>query len=121
MKSILFASLVVLALAAGCSSDKKAAADSKDSLANIAPPPQPKAETETGPVVVETDKPKIVEQAPAVGPNAGAKYTVKKGDTLWSLAQKTYGDGKQYKKIAAANPSTIKNDRLIAGTTITLP
>jgi LysM repeat protein len=30
-------------------------------------------------------------------------YTVKKGDTLWDLAVKYYGDGTQWKKIAKAN------------------
>ncbi|WP_344543034.1 LysM peptidoglycan-binding domain-containing protein [Streptomyces levis] len=32
-----------------------------------------------------------------------AKHTTKKGDTLWDLAVKHYGDGTQWKKIARAN------------------
>jgi nucleoid-associated protein YgaU len=30
-------------------------------------------------------------------------YTVAKGDTLWKIAEKHYGNGAQYKKIVAAN------------------
>ena len=121
MKSILFSSLVVLALVAGCSNDKKADAGNKDSLAGIAPPP-PVHETgaAAAPVTpVEVDKP--ADTTTSAAPARGQKYLVQKGDTLYSLARKTYGDGKQYKKIVAANPATIKNERLIAGTTITLP
>jgi len=35
-----------------------------------------------------------------------AKHTTKKGDTLWDLAVKHYGDGTQWKKIAKANGIT---------------
>lgn len=30
-------------------------------------------------------------------------YTVKKGDSLWAIAQRTYGDGTKYKEIAKKN------------------
>ncbi|MCY2951247.1 MAG: LysM peptidoglycan-binding domain-containing protein [Planctomycetota bacterium] len=119
MKSLLFSSLVVLALVAGCSNDKKADAGNKDSLAGIAPPPPVHNETAATVTPVEVDKP--ADTATSAAPARGQKYLVQKGDTLYSLARKTYGDGKQYKKIVAANPATIKNERLIAGTTITLP
>jgi nucleoid-associated protein YgaU len=120
MKSLLFSSLVVLALVAGCSNDKKSDVGNKDSLAGIAPPPPIHTEIAPGgPVTkIEVDNPA---DNTAAAPARGQKYLVQKGDTLYSLARKTYGDGKQYKKIVAANPATIKNERLIAGTTITLP
>lgn len=38
-------------------------------------------------------------------------YTVKSGDTLWSIARKFYGDGSLYPKLAACNG--IKNPNLI--------
>ena len=54
-------------------------------------------------------------------PSSGKTYTVKKGDTLWAIAKRTYGRGTEYKKIAKANPK-IKNPNLIyPGQVITLP
>lgn len=36
-------------------------------------------------------------------PASARTYTLRKGDTLWSVAKKFYGDGKRWKEIAAAN------------------
>lgn len=48
-------------------------------------------------------------------------YTVQKGDCLWNIAKKYYGNGAQYTKLAAANPS-IKNPNLIyPGQVLTIP
>ena len=51
---------------------------------------------------------------------AGGSYTVKRGDTLYSIARKSYGDGKQWQKIAAANPG-LRPESLKVGQTITIP
>lgn len=51
---------------------------------------------------------------------AGGKYTVQKGDTLWKIAQQTYGSGKKYKDIVAANPGVDPN-RIKVGQVISLP
>lgn len=40
-------------------------------------------------------------------------YKVKKGDCLWNIAKKLYGDGSKWKKIYNANKSKIKNPNLI--------
>lgn len=40
-------------------------------------------------------------------------YTVVKGDCLWNIAKKFYGNGKQYTKIYNANKDQIKNPSLI--------
>ena len=45
---------------------------------------------------------------------------VKKGESLWSIAQARYGNGNKWKQIAAANPKMDPN-RVQAGQTITLP
>lgn len=54
------------------------------------------------------------------GSGNGRTYKVQRGDTLWSIAKRTYGDGTQYKRIVSANPS-VRNDRLVVGQTLTLP
>ena len=36
-----------------------------------------------------------------------ASYTVKKGDTLWNIAKKYYGDGRKWRKILEANPNCL--------------
>lgn len=48
-------------------------------------------------------------------------YTVQKGDCLWNIARKFYGDGKLYTRLAAANPE-IKNPNLVyPGQTLVIP
>ncbi len=50
------------------------------------------------------------------------KYTVLKGDTLWKIAVKEYGDGSQWKRIYNFNKDKIKDpDRLKPGKTIIIP
>lgn len=41
------------------------------------------------------------------GGSGGSSYTVKKGDNLWNLAKKYYGDGSQWRKIYDANKDVI--------------
>ena len=50
--------------------------------------------------VVDTREPATVE-TPAPAP--ARTYTLCKGDTLWSVALKFYGNGKRWKEIAQAN------------------
>ena len=50
----------------------------------------------------------------------GSKYTVKKGDSLWTIAVAKYGNGSKWKAIAAANPK-IDPNHVRAGQTIVLP
>lgn len=45
--------------------------------------------------------------------NKNRTHTVVRGDTLWGLAKKYYGDGSQYMKIANANKDKVKNPNLI--------
>lgn len=49
-------------------------------------------------------------------------YTVKKGDCLWNIAKKFYGNGSKYTVIYNANKSKIKNPNLIyPGQVLTIP
>lgn len=49
-------------------------------------------------------------------------YTVKKGDCLWNIAKKFYGNGAQYTKIYNANKGKIKNPNLIyVGQVLVIP
>jgi nucleoid-associated protein YgaU len=50
------------------------------------------------------------------------EYTVKQGDSLWSIAQRTLGDGKRYKEIIQANQDKIKDaDDLTTGMSLKIP
>ncbi|MDX2470567.1 MAG: LysM peptidoglycan-binding domain-containing protein [SAR324 cluster bacterium] len=56
---------------------------------------------------------KLEAQASGTPTNLAAKkgektYTIKKGDTLWGIAEKHYGSGFKWRKIAEANPDKIK-------------
>ncbi|BFU60459.1 MULTISPECIES: peptidoglycan-binding protein LysM [Rodentibacter] len=51
-----------------------------------------------------------------------AFYTIQKGDTLWKIAEKTYGNGAKYTAIVEANKEVIKDaDKIFPGQKIRLP
>ncbi len=55
-------------------------------------------------------------------PAAPRTYTVQKGDTLWSIAQRFLGDGKRWREIIDANPGMDPVPaNLKVGQVITLP
>lgn len=47
-------------------------------------------------------------------------YKIQKGDTLWDIAKRVYGDGRMYKKLAVANNLSNPN-LIIAGKGLILP
>lgn len=47
-------------------------------------------------------------------------YVIKKGDTLWALAVKYYGNGSDWTKIQSANPGIVPT-KLKIGSTIVIP
>ena len=59
------------------------------------------------PVVVQTPS------RPATTAPTTRTYTVVRGDCLWNIAKKYYGNGSQYTKIYNANRDKIKNPSLI--------
>ena len=78
-------------------------------------PSRAKVEEEVAPAAVETPAP-----APAPAAPAPRTYTVVSGDTLWAIAERFYGDGNQYPKIASA--SGVANPDLIhPGQVLTIP
>ncbi|HET9257373.1 MAG TPA: LysM peptidoglycan-binding domain-containing protein [Pseudonocardiaceae bacterium] len=63
-----------------------------------------------------------VSPAPAASAEPPAKriYTVISGDTLWAIAERFYGDGSQYPKIASAN-GIANPDLIMVGQELTIP
>lgn len=63
---------------------------------------------------------RATETSPA--PTANKTYTVVKGDCLWNIAKKFYGNGSKYTVILNANKDKIKNANLIyPGQVLTIP
>lgn len=68
--------------------------------------------------VVATSPPPVMEQqSPIQQINT---YTIQRGDTLWSIAERTYGDGKRWRDIITAN-SGLDPTKLRVGQKIYLP
>ena len=102
--------------------------------------PLPVAVTPTAPVVTPTAPPKMKTPAektktppaektktpPAektkTPPVKGEQYTVKKGDTLSSIAKKFYNDATLWKKIADANKEKVHDkDKIYIGSVLVIP
>lgn len=84
--------------------------------------------TKTANITFAQSKPVVTVQTPrpatsSPAPKSTAKsYTVVKGDCLWNIAKKFYGNGSQYPKIFNANKDKIKNPNLIyPGQVLTIP
>ena len=52
--------------------------------------------------------------------SAGTSHVVRRGETFFSIAKASYGDGKQWKKLASANPS-VSASHLKVGQVIVVP
>lgn len=76
--------------------------------------PVGKAKTAGAKVVPAMD---TAEPTPRVG---GTTHVVRKGETLTAIAKAEYGDGRKWKKIAAANPS-VASGALKIGQTLIVP
>ena len=93
-----------------------------------APPPEPMpartATDDTGTPAVEVETPAEPPPTTTAKPSTGAAqtYTMQRGDTLYSLARRFYGDGKLWTRIADANKDKIRDVTGIpVGTVLTIP
>lgn len=116
MKAALSLTLIAL-LGTGCIVKKNPNSEVMD--LNDTPPSEPTQSVEPVTAVqpVQTPAPVQSEPAPVAAPRT---HTIAAGDTLWSLAVKYYGDGKQSKKILEANPG-LEPTRMSIGKKITIP
>jgi nucleoid-associated protein YgaU len=117
--------LAVVAVAGtGCASQKKNTTTAKGApgfspaVTELGPSPAPVAAAPVfepaQPIATATPAPVQVASA------AGATYQVKRGDTLFAIAKNRYGDGKQWTRIASANPG-LSPQNLKAGQKIVIP
>jgi 5'-nucleotidase len=113
----------------GCAKKADNAATNGSALDISAPPPasvayEPPAPSPTPaaqPVVYDTAPVMATTPAPAAAPSAnGGSYTVQRGDTLYGIARQRYGDGKQWQRIAQANPG-VTPQSLKVGQTLVIP
>ncbi|MGN6505227.1 MAG: LysM peptidoglycan-binding domain-containing protein [Tepidisphaeraceae bacterium] len=130
-------------LAVGCdsmNSNKTASAAPSDVL-NVSPTPgalppampsaMPQAMPVASPVMAQQSisdsqpvafvQPSPLPAAPAAAATTGSRsYTVKKGDTLFSIAKTQLGSGRDWQKIVAINPG-LSPQKLRVGQQIVLP
>lgn len=72
----------------------------------------------------EQPRPPAVEPGPEMPdpPAGGEKYVIQKQDTLYKIAQKFYGNGKLWPRIAAANGDSVPDPEVLkVGTEIMIP
>jgi len=106
-----------------CSSSSKRTADIpvSSTVADVTPTPAPTPVTGYQPAAQPvSDSATTYTPTGGAGSLASGSYTVKKGDTLYGIARQRYGDGKQWNKIASANPG-LRPETLKVGQTIQLP
>ena len=99
---------------------KPATSQATPQPAQPAPQPEPDKRTEAAPAApVATESSAEPVAAPAVVP---ASYTVKAGQSLWSIANEALGDGNRYLEILDLNPALRGNPaRIRAGQELVLP
>ena len=107
----------VIIIGAGCSPTATQRTISDESLETTEMPEQ-----EIEAVGVD-DQPAVVEdqgEGQVVEPFTQRVYVVRKGDTLWSIADAYYGDGQRWRDILEANPG-LEPTKMRVGQQLILP
>jgi 5'-nucleotidase / UDP-sugar diphosphatase len=134
---MIVACVVMGLVGAGCAANQPkktgTAAMAMDVAVPSAPPPQyapqplqpvmydvPPQSMTAAPVATVADAADDVPPAPAPINGGAKRYTVRKGDTLWKIAESQYGNGNKWQRIASANPG-LSPETLQAGQRIKLP
>jgi len=117
--------IIVGLMTIGCSKTAKSSAMNADSsVLNVASAPRPSATPEPAMPVMDTQPVSYAAASPAVAsPNVGVankSYTIRKGDTLFSIAKSQYGSGRDWQKLVSANPG-IDPQKLRVGQQIIIP
>jgi nucleoid-associated protein YgaU len=116
--SMLLAVGLVSMMAAGCMSKR----EDPPQIEPADIQPSPVAKVATPAVTVETPGADRAGAPRAVAADGSQAYTVQKGDTLYSLARKFYGDIKFRNKILDANAAKIKDPNVLpVGAVLTIP
>lgn len=121
--------IVIGMVTLGCQShgSRSAVQGTHSDVLNVAATPTPAPTPAPAPIapqpVYDAQPVSYASAAPASATPAVAAsrtYTVKKGDTLFSIAKANYGTGREWQKIVAANPG-LDPQKLKVGQTITIP
>jgi len=114
--------IIVGLLTIGCSKDAKTASfnGEKSDVLNVAAAPAPAAEPVAAQPVYDA-QPVSYAAAPTQTVGAANKsYTIKKGDTLFSIAKSQFGSGRDWQKLVSANPG-LDPQKLRVGQQIVIP
>ena len=91
-----------------------------DGMAEPDPMPVPRTPRVEPDPVGPVTQPPLSPTPPPAEPQLPAVYAVQKGDTLWNIAAKFYGDGQKWRDIVEANPG-IDPKKLAVGQKIVIP
>ncbi len=117
--------VVVIGLIVGCNSTTTGpkTTASNPGVLDVSPTaPIPAAQPVAVQPVADAQPVMYSSNTPAESPAITTKksYTIKKGDTLFSIAKTSYGTGKDWQKIASANPG-LNPSKLKVGQQIVIP
>ncbi|MCC7204767.1 MAG: LysM peptidoglycan-binding domain-containing protein [Phycisphaeraceae bacterium] len=96
-------------------------AKQKDQLSDAPPPPPVPADTTVDMSYQAPPPAAPAYVAPQPAPAMGNTYTVQKGDTLWSISRRFYGDPKRWTEIASANGIDPNTKIIKVGQVLTIP